>query len=69
MADRTTSTVTQMSSHNIRRQQIDLCSDDDDDDVNGSTLIFNLCSDMAKKIKDQAVDVIGHRMFETTSKA
>lgn len=41
------------------------------DDVNistkNSTLIFNLCNDIAKKIKEQVIDVIGHVPSETSS--
>jgi hypothetical protein len=36
--------------------------------TNASTLIFNLCSEMAKKIKEQAVDVIGHVTIAASSK-
>jgi hypothetical protein len=37
--------------------------------TNNSMLILNLCNDIAKKIKDQVVDVIGHVALETSSKA
>ena len=37
--------------------------------TNTSMLIINLCNDIAKKIKDQVVDVIGHVALETSSKA
>ena len=37
--------------------------------TNASMLIVNLCNDIAKKIKDQVVDVIGHVALETSSKA
>jgi hypothetical protein len=37
--------------------------------TNSSTLIFNLCNDIAKKIKDQVVDVIGHVAVDASSKA
>lgn len=34
-----------------------------------SALILNLCNDIAKKIKDQVVDVIGHVASDASSKA
>ncbi|CAF1933770.1 unnamed protein product [Rotaria magnacalcarata] len=35
--------------------------------TDSSTLIFNLCSNMAKKIKDQAVNTIEHTIVDTSS--
>jgi hypothetical protein len=37
--------------------------------TNSSKLILNLCNDIAKKIKDQVVDVIGHVALDASSKA
>lgn len=35
--------------------------------TNNKTLILNLCGEMAQKIKDQVIDVIGHIPVGTTS--
>jgi hypothetical protein len=56
-----------MESINERRQTMDVY-DDITVSTNASTLIFNLCSEMAKKIKEQAVDVIGHVTIDASSK-
>ncbi|CAF4376759.1 unnamed protein product [Rotaria socialis] len=36
--------------------------------TDSSTLIFNLCNNMAKRIKDQAVNTIEHTIVDTSSK-
>jgi RNA-binding protein YhbY len=37
--------------------------------TNTSRLILNLCNDIAKKIKEQVIDVIGHIAIDANSKA
>ena len=58
----------EMESITRNKSKMDLY-DDVTISTKNSTLIFNLCNDIAKKIKEQVVDVIGHVASETNTKA
>lgn len=67
MAENNFYNSSEMESINHHRQTVDMF-DDLTISTNNSALIFNLCNEMAKKIKDQAVNVIGHVAINTSSK-
>jgi len=68
MAEKIVYNDLEMESINRNRQTMGTY-DDITISTNSSTLIFNLCNDIAKKIKDQVVDVIGHVAGDASSKA
>jgi len=68
MAEKRIYNDSDMESMNRNRQAIDIYNDITTS-TNSSTLIFNLCNEIAKKIKDQVVDVIKHVAVDASSQA
>jgi hypothetical protein len=68
MAEKIVYNSSETKSRDGSRQTMDIY-DDVTISTNASTLIFNLCNEMAKKIKEQAVDVIGHVAIDASSQA
>jgi uncharacterized protein YbcI len=68
MAEKNVYNASEMESMNRHRQTMDIY-DDITISTNSSTLIFNLCNDIAKRIKNQVVDVIRHVAVNASPKA
>lgn len=67
MAEKTIYNDPKIELINCHKQPIDIL-DNLTITPNNTILIYNLCNEMAKKIKDQAVDFIGHVAINTSSK-